>query len=328
VQSGGSIYTVSNVTADVAVEVTFANAVLTLSTSKLALSMQDTATNPALTGAARSLVVTNTGGVSAINVALSASTLPVGTAVTGNTCSGTLPPGAGCTITVTPGSQATSSCTSGTAPTPDVLNVSADNAPTVSANIVVLGYGCIHEGGYLFAVDDTTPSSASIGGKVAATVDQAAPNPNGVIWSSNGSGPWHSNVDNHEIGVSEISVSPCVGAYDGACNTSRILAHYSPATTFPRQYFAAGQCTATISGYSDWYLPALCELGECGNAQSVQSNLVQSGLVPIADLYWTSTEYSPLPAGGAYSINFFDYSQFAGAKDNQLAVRCVREIRD
>ncbi|HHI9468053.1 TPA: hypothetical protein ACP9DH_003890, partial [Legionella anisa] len=96
-----------------------------------------------------------------------------------------------CTITVTPGSTATSDgtnpCSSnGTAPLPGAVQVSADNATTVSTDVVVLSYGCIYQGGYVYAFDDTTPNTSSVGGKVATTSDQAAPYPNGIVWSSNG----------------------------------------------------------------------------------------------------------------------------------------------
>lgn len=57
----------------------------------------------------------------------------------------------------------------------------------------------------------------------------------------------------------------------------------------PLSYYAAGLCAATISGYSDWYLPAICEMGygvaNCGTSgvpelQNMQANLVNyNGLI-------------------------------------------------
>ena len=38
----------------------------------------------------------------------------------------------------------------------------------------------------MYAFDDTTPNTGSVGGKVATTSDQAAAYPNGIVWSSNG----------------------------------------------------------------------------------------------------------------------------------------------
>ncbi|KTD11202.1 hypothetical protein Ljam_0623, partial [Legionella jamestowniensis] len=120
--------------------------------------------------------------ISANNVQVSTSGFPTGTLITSNTCMGTLNAGATCDITITPGGTASSNsianaCTSspGTEPVPTVVTVSADNAPSTDINVLVLGYGCIYQGGFLFSVDDSTSNTGSIGGKVAALTDE--PNP-------------------------------------------------------------------------------------------------------------------------------------------------------
>ena len=213
----------------------------------------------------------------AVNVAVS---FPVWPAVASTTCGAALAAGAAAASASAAASAAASDgpqpCGGGTAPLPGVLSVSADNASSVVTNVVILTYGCIHQGGYVFALDDTPPPTASVGGKVAATFDQASPYPDGVVWSANGSGAYDGGRAIY--GTASVSTpsspspssgqvpgqSPCHGALDGACNTANVFAYYQNYATGapigPSSY-AAGRCKQTISGYSDWYLPAICELG-------------------------------------------------------------------
>lgn len=259
--------------------------------SILALSVKDTSLNPALTGNARQITIINTGTNEAIGVSVSATGLPTGTNITTvpTTCTGTLAANATCSITITPGLNATSGCNTGIVPTPGTITVSATNVATpVTSDVVVLSYGCQYQGGFLYAVDDTTANTGSIGGKVSSLVDQATPvtaysSPvDGILWSSSGTFPY---VDYTTIlGIDEISTtsvpsptSPaypagtpayraCNGSSDGICDSSNILSYYnfnrasggSPPT--PLAFYAAGLCTATINTYSDWYLPSICEM--------------------------------------------------------------------
>lgn len=218
-------------------------------------------------GVARQITVTNTGSNTAINVAVSSPTWPAGTTSSTN-CGSTLTASSSCTITITPGATAssdgTSPCSVGTAPLPGTIQVAGDNTNTVSSNGVVLSYGCIYQGGYVYAFDDTTPTSAGVGGKVAATADQAAAYPNGIVWSSNGStgggsGGTNSADASYDAipGVDENSTpfsgSPsyasfsagfastytnpnpfsaasfgsCNGSFDGPCNTNNIVVFYN-----------------------------------------------------------------------------------------------------
>lgn len=167
---------------------------LSMSISNLALSVTGLTeygvSGTPSSGLARVITITNTGSSTAVNLSITPPTWPAGTAHLTN-CGSTLAASGSCTITVTPGSTATSDgtnpCSSnGTAPLPGAVQVSADNATTVSTDVVVLSYGCIYQGGYVYAFDDTTPNTSSVGGKVATTSDQAAPYPNGIVWSSNG----------------------------------------------------------------------------------------------------------------------------------------------
>ncbi len=320
VQWGGSIYSLSNVAANLTVQVKFGAASLSSSVSRLALSVNDVATHPALTGSSRTIVITNQAATTiARNLSVTPSGFPAGTSISATTCGSRLDPGSSCTITIAPGTVATSACTSGSEPVPGTVTVSADNGLAVSVEVLVLGYRCIYQGGPLFAIDDTTPPTSSIGGKVAAQTDQSS----GVIWSA---AIGSTSVDYTDLGLHEDSVAPCSASYDGACNSTVILSHYSPAWLFQRSRFAAGQCAATISGYSDWYLPALCEFDSCpGGGQTIRGNLGSSVGLGFYT-YWTSTEFHINSANVAYSVNLIFGSDHDTNKNASLRVRCARAV--
>ncbi len=331
VQTGGDVYILSNVRANHTVRVTFAQTTLTPSLAALALAINDTSLNAALTGTARQVIVSNTGSIPATNVSISYPTWPSGTTAS-STCGSTLAPAATCSITVTPGPNATSACTSGIAPTPGVVSITSDESGSSLFTVTVVGYGCIYQGGYVFAIDDTTANTGSISGKVAALTDQAAAFPNGLAWSPNN--------DFFDIpGITETSTSPCAGNTDGACDSAQITAHY--AASAPTSY-AAGLCLATIGGYSDWYLPAICELGAddssdgsgCGSAsspliQNIDSNLVQAGISNVpSGYYFSSTEWAAQPGPIAWLEQFSlgGSFQLAAGKGNAAGVRCARSL--
>ena len=316
---------------------------LSASASSLALAVNNTTLSANLTGNPRTFTVTNTGGAAATSVAFSVSpALPSGTTISPANC-GDLAPAASCTITVTPGANP-SAAVGDTNPTPVTLTVAGTNTNTLSLPVEVLTYGSVHQAGYIFAIDDTTPNTGNIGGKVAALTDQASPffSP-GIIWSSNGNGPSSSDVANDAIpGIYESSTTPadaCNGNRDGACNSRVTIAFYSPPNpAINRLYYAAGLCSANIGGFTDWYLPAICEMGYgnagagCGSQssptmQNMRTNLVDNGgnVASLANLYWSSTE-----ASGSFFWAFYVYipsnvQDFAD-KANQLGVRCARAI--
>lgn len=195
----------------------------------------------------------------------------------------------------------------------------------------------------MFAVDDTPPSTASIAGKVAALTDSAPPSSTGIIWSSTGAAGVAS-FDNIP-GITELSTSPtgCNGAVDGACDTAAILTQYSSPITTPsinRSFYAAGLCKTTINGFSDWYLPAICELGVdgtgiCGTpstplAQNMQSSLVDTNAVPtLSGPYWSSTEFASMSSNLAWVEVFVTggASALLGiSKNSSLGVRCARAM--
>lgn len=330
VQNGGTTFQLNNIQANHTVEVTFNQTTLSPLTQNLVLSIQSPFSDPALDGNPRIIRIENTGSIPASNVQVSTSGFPAGTSITINACTGTLDEGTTCDITITPGGTASpdstaNACTTtpGTEPVPTIVTVSADNAPSTNVNVLVLGYGCIYQGGYLFSVDDTTLSTGSIGGKVAAIVNQST----AIQW-----GPMALAVD----GISEESTAgpnSCDGKNDGACNTGRIIARLTEQNPpgLPLADYAAGLCAVEIDGHTDWYLPAICEMGRgvgtgCNNptTPNLYTTLGQNDLGEFVGQYWSSTELSSIPANITWVQNFSDGNQEAADKDTIFRVRCVR----
>ncbi|WP_137919121.1 hypothetical protein [Hydrogenophaga sp. 2FB] len=293
-----------------------------MSAASLALAAHNPTALPApIPGAPRVLTVTNTGVAAAQAVALDPSVvLPAGTTIVGN-CGGTLAPLASCTFTITPGTVATTA--------PVTLSIQGSNTNTVTSSVQVLAYGSVYQGGHVFAIDDATPNTGSVGGKVAAM--------------SNASAYWSPNADRIG-GIDERSVAPCAGARDGDCNTRAIVAHYTGLGTDSTTY-AAGMCSASSAdGYSDWYLPAICETGydgrggsspRCGSQaapaqQNMLSNLFDKGVVggPGSGFYWTSTAHATFPAEAWLQVYQPAASlQVSFPRSSMVAyLRCVRAI--
>jgi hypothetical protein len=302
----------------------------------------------AVGGTARHVTITNAGSAVATAVAYTISpSLPAGTTVSPANCAD-LAPAATCILTVTPGPNP-SAAPGDTSPIPIVVTVTGRNTNALSLSLNVLGFGSVYQAGYVFAIDDTTSDTSSVDGKVAALIDQEAPTPLGIIWSSNGSGASTSNVVFDNIpGIYETSVNPpdaCSGALDGACNTRVIIDFYSPPTINPgidRSDYAAGVCAAAIGGFLSWHLPAICEMGPdstssgtgCGTSaspalQNMQTNLVDQGIGDLTGVYWSSTESSVNPGTTAIAQFFATAGnsfQAAANKNLQQGVRCIRRI--
>lgn len=283
VQSGGSVYTLSNVTANHTVQVTFATATLASSVSSLAL---------ATSSSARQITVTNTGSIAATNVIVNYPTWPTGT-LANSTCGSTLAAAASCTITATPGATATSNCGTGIAPTSDAITVSADDASTTQVDVTVLTYGCIDQGGYLAVIDDTTPTTGSIGGVIAATTDMST-----------------------SLGWSNYFMIAATSTTDGAANTATIIATMGANGGTP--YAALACANLPDGGYVDWYLPARDQLVD------LYLNLTSSGVSGSpspANIYWSSTETAPV---NAWTVSAGNIAEVDVHSVN--SVRCARTI--
>ncbi|CEG57222.1 InlB B-repeat-containing protein [Legionella fallonii] len=374
VQTAGSTYTLSNVTANHTVEVTFTQATLTPNISSLALSVHCPSgptsgcvySNPALTGSSRQITFTNHGTISANNVSVVSSGFPSGTSISSSTCSGTLRTMDSCIITITPGTVASSDCTSGIAPTSGSVMVTADEAVSTLVNVIVLSYSCIYQSGYLYSVNDETPNTGSIGGKVVTMSNQATENSPGIIWSANSLGNYDGGISIWGIDDTSTVSSPspnasstdpatnypgqsnCNGASDGACNTKNINIYYSTIATPPPHLssYAAGLCKATINDYSDWYLPAICEMGpDAGSLictspplMHLEQNMVDNlpvlldnctGAMCLSGEYWSSTELSGNPVDIAWAECFTPNggsTQCVEGKNETLGVRCSRAL--
>ena len=343
----------ANVT-DVGISCILNDTTLTASVPTLGLSVRDTTLNAALTGTPRLITITNTGANAATNVTYSPSpALPSGTTISPASCD-TIPASGTCVLTITPGSTA-SAPAGNTSPTPITLSVSGTNTNTLTPTLNIVTYGSVYQGGYVYAVDDTTPDTGSIGGKVATLTDQATNFSPGIIWSSDANG---NPSDIAIYGISETSTtsSPnpssgqvssqtaCNGNTDGSCDSNNIYVYYQPPTTNPAintSLYATGLCKATINGYSDWYLPAICEMGVsasassgCGTSvsptlQNMQSNLVDNGNIgSLSGYYWSSTEASSTPTNAAWNQYFASggSGQNFAYKANTLGVRCSRAL--
>ncbi len=282
-------------------------------TQNLALSINSPGATPALTGNPRIIRIQNTGAIPANNVQVSASGLPANTSITSNTCTGILNPGATCDITLTPGANASMNATNtactlapGTEPVSATVTVNADDAMPTNINALVLGYGCIYQGGFIFSVDDTTPNTGSISGKVTALTDETT------------SLPWAVVTDNTQAD----------SLTNGFANTNALATPLG-------QYPAAQAClNKSNQGFSDWFMPAICELGRYvtggfpAGCNSTSPNLYTTlhtnnlGGFVNGD-YWSSTEYSGTSLAAWYQ-NFSDGNQAFDAKSTTYSVRSIR----
>jgi len=331
----------------------------TLSGSNLALSVNDTATHAALTGKPRKIMITNTGTETATNVIYTISpALPSGASITPANC-GDIAPGGTCTLTVTPGQTATT--------VPLTLYAFGTNSSLLSIQLDILTYGNIYQSGYVFAMDDTTTDTSSVGGKVAALKNQAPLWPFGVVWLSNGQ--TNCSLDGTFAACTDYTVLPgidenstvaggdaCNGNSDGACDTNVIVSYANNTSTNPfapvnSTLYGAGLCKATIGGFTDWYLPAICDMGYyqpaphtgsidsgCGTEatplqQNMLSNLFNRNVGHLFGVTWSSTQYST--DDGTYNNAWSQYYlrpnqtsnvQTHDGKENPTGVRCVRDI--
>ena len=307
-------------------------------------------------GATRTITFTNTGTSTASNVTYSPSpALPAGTTITPANC-GNIAPAGTCVLAITPGATP-SAAAYNTNPTPITLSVQGTNTNTLTPTLNIVTLASVYQSGFIYSIDDTTPTTGSIGGKVAAVTDQAAAYANGIIWSSDGSGAV-SNIAIFGISETSTSASPnpstgqiagqsaCNGNADGSCDTTNIVTYYNAnraaggTAPTPLTQYASGLCKASIGGYTDWYLPAICEMGPASNGSGCVGtpNMVTSlpslltsctGTSCLSGFYWSSTEASGNPSNSAWDQRFASGGgsiQVVDGKVAPMGVRCSRAL--
>ncbi|MNX74985.1 hypothetical protein D3C86_1064430 [compost metagenome] len=268
------------------------------SVATLALSVSDPGLNPALMGASRKVTITNTGLYDAKGLTATVSpALPPGASFATN-CGGVLPAGSSCDVTVTPGATPTSAPLN--TAQPSTLRVAGDNTNSSSTDIRILSYGSVYQAGYVFNLDDTTAPTASVGGKVLALL----PESNGEKWGPDGP------TDSVPYGDSRATTQALVALFQG-------------------QPSAAKTCTSSSAGgYSDWYLPGLCELLDCSQPMSRTLLTRYFGSDDPSIFYWLA---DPQPQGNPPSIttaNSYSVSavNHVTLRSNLKPTRCVRDL--
>lgn len=315
-----------------------------------------------LMGTPRKITITNQGPGTTTNFTITPSGLPKGTTYTLANCGKVLKANDSCIITIVPGAVASAdknktACTSGGAPTGSIS--ASANGVTRTVNVYVLGYGCIYQDGYIYAIDDTTGITRSIGGKAITLNDQITSPPQvspppeaGIIWSSNGNGSSSGDESAVVIGTNQATTSPCIGGQDGICDTNLIVSYYNanreqggPPPT-PLSYYAAGICKGLINNHTDWYLPAICEMGpvtagagsDCPTGiQNVTNNLAMligepnattpstsclHGSNCLAGSYWSSTEANKAGYPPDCCAWFQDYDSSTAALQTNTVRAC------
>ncbi|MBA4211699.1 MAG: hypothetical protein C0449_01325 [Polaromonas sp.] len=292
------------------------------------LSFTPPAMGLAVSGTPRLATLSNTGALPIAQLTLAPEGLPAGTTLIHN-CPDRLEPQASCRLMLLPGDQP-SAAPGDAAARPATVRVSSASAPMAALLVSVITHGSVYQGGFVFAIDDSTPIGGSIGGKVAGLSDLP------------GQHHWSPALGAAGVGGLDVAgPNSCDGATDGACNTARIVALHGSGT------YAAALCTdSTEGGHSDWYLPTLCELGYdltiapenfCGTGQqprladNIRSNLIdlQSPVGNFdANLRWSSNERAADPDLWALASSTTTQNAFAGGQKvlAERLVRCVRPL--
>lgn len=302
---------------------------LSVTPSTLALSVKGlTTTTGNNSGTARVFTIHNTGSEPAMNVACPTSTSPSISSIACAGC-GTIASGDSCTATITPSSTA-SAAVGDSSPSPITLTIQGTNTNTLSPTVNVLTYGSFYQAGWLFSIIETTDTSASIGGTVAAETDAAAQ-------STTEYSPGGANTNSSMYSGTDGSVTTGnTGAMETAYGTAQ---DYSAGYCIPPNY--------SSGGYTDWYLPAICQMGfggldinfNCGGSPgsipNMQFNLLvtnptQSFNFVNNGTYWSSTASEIDAPSNAWVQQFTvgggDGVQVSNLVNLTFGVRCVRAI--
>jgi hypothetical protein len=291
----------------------------------------------ATSGAARQVILTNNGTIAATNVSISYPTWPMGTTAS-SSCGGTLAAADSCTLTIMPGPNATSNCSTGLAPTPGTVTVTADDAAAGQVSVLVLNYGCIYQEGFVYSIDDTTPTAGSIGGKAAALMDslpgQASPISGNPNWGGYGTDVGPATDETNSQGANDGSANTAIIMTALGCMPSSI--DYAACLCATLSVDAAGNIPCAIAPcYTSWYLPALCELGSrsgtcAAGTPNIQTQLFEANIATLGlvdgGYYWSSTEFSGIPMTYAWGTYFSTGGsvQLVLSKDYPLGIRCTR----
>ena len=271
------------------------------SVATLALSVSDPGLNSALTGASRKIIITNTGLYDAKGLTAAVSpALPPGSSFATN-CGGVLPAGSSCQVTVAPGATPTSAPL--VTAQPSTLHVVGDNTNSSSTDIRILSYGSVYQAGYVFSLDDTTAPTASVGGKVLALLSES----NGEKWGPDGP------TDSVPYGDSRATTQAVADLFQG-------------------QPSAAQTCvSSSTGGYSDWYLPGVCEMATCAsNTQQMMYTLLlpHSGSFDPTRRYWLADPRVPINPPSSTTASSYDRASilFMDSRSNLHLVRCMRDL--
>ena len=339
------------------VSVTSLSASLVISSPTLVLAQNGIFTGvsgvPLAASKPRTLTITNQGqGIAtslsiAFNPALSGGTAMDTMVSTACTSATALAHNGSCTVTINPGTPSSI----GNPPVTNTMTVTAVNASNnVTAAITTLTYGSLYGDGYVFSIDDSTAPTSSVGSvKVAAMVDQSSVLP----WDADPACEAPS-VCTYATGATSSTNGTNLSTPNQG-NTYLIwnqLTNTTNSPTFPEAItsYAAGVCVNYVGGgHTDWYLPAICEMGYdavaansgCGASnlptlQNMQSNLIDLdnstsvalGLINggLSGHYWSSTEDLNVPLVNAWFQLFSAGSsvQDLDTKFTSFGARCVR----
>lgn len=272
-------------------------------------------------GNTKVITITNTGSAPATNLTTTyVPDLPSGTTIV-DSCAGVaaLDPQQSCTISVNPRDSSIScNLTPYNAPTTTVVTVSDDNNTSVSTNVVILDKGCIYQEGYILSMIDHTSPSESISGTTVALSDLAS-----YAW----------NIPTTQLLYIAQSLT------DGKENTQGILSYSIIISSAAEQCVNYTICDADNNCYSQWYLPAICQMNGLGGDPSCPNdvpnisedlalsgvNCAGTGSGCLSGSYWSSTSIVSYKAW--YEL-FSDNSNSAKLDYRSFPknIRCLRDF--
>ncbi len=310
-----------------------------------------------VSGQSRSIRVINNSNSPQTITSVTDSDLPSGTTITDICTNSTLSANGGsCFIEIQPGTTVsyyeggTTLCTAITTAAsllnPSSISINTDTS-SATTNVYVVGYGCQYQGGYLFAIDDTTPVSGSIGGTVVTINSQST----SIVWTPNStsiggiantstiSAPVPSYVD---VNSGQLN---CNGKYDGACNSNNIIVNSGIGTTYGAGFChqplsnSGSVCVSGATCYPDWYSLAICQLGSytsgsfnsgCSDLSNTVSYIHNMGFLSgLVGGYWSSTESTSSSSQQAWTQFFINSTSSTSSSVNKSfpsALQCARNV--